>query len=75
MDWRSWQCSPMRCACSGAAGVDMGAELPHLHAWLERVLSREAVQRGIRVPEPGWLLSEEAREGLLKGGESPVGCF
>ncbi|KAK3902566.1 hypothetical protein C8A05DRAFT_44045 [Staphylotrichum tortipilum] len=32
------------------AGIDLGVQFPNVHAWLERVLARPAVQKGLAVP-------------------------
>jgi hypothetical protein len=48
------------------SGLNLEADFPRVHEWLGRVLAREAVQRGMRVPEPGWLADESTREERLK---------
>jgi hypothetical protein len=55
------------------AGIDIAAQFPHVKAWLDRVLARPAVQRGLLVPsgEPSRIsiavLEEAEREGSEDG--------
>lgn len=58
-----------------SAGIPLRERFPALRAWLDRFKAREAVQRGLNVPDRSDILSHSEKwEGLLrKAGERLAG--
>ena len=51
------------------AGIDLGRQFPNVKAWLDRVLDRPAVQKGLAVPQESPMTNAALAKKLAEGGE------
>jgi hypothetical protein len=56
------------------SGIDLARRFPNVHAWLDRLLARPAVRKGLAVPDGPMRFANEALERALDGdGEEKEG--
>lgn len=58
---------------STLAGIDLAAQFPHVQAWLDRLLERPAVRKGLAVPSGESTMSNAAiAKKIAEGDEEAV---
>jgi hypothetical protein len=50
-------------------GIELRRQFPNVQAWLDRILARPAVRKGLAVPGGLMKILNEALEGAVNGGE------